>query len=142
MLVGRFAPRWRVRRHEPPAPLAVHERHAVVIGTGLAGCAVIERLAARGWRVTSLERHAALARDASGNPAGVFHPIISRDDSVASRITRAGFLYALQRWKALEQAGHRPLRGSEGLLQLAANDEEASLMAAAMAAFGLSVRST
>jgi tRNA 5-methylaminomethyl-2-thiouridine biosynthesis bifunctional protein len=135
MLVGRFAPRWRVRRHEPPAPLAVHERHAVVIGTGLAGCAVIERLAARGWRVTSLERHVALARDASGNPAGVFHPLLSRDDGVASRITRAGFLYALQRWKALEHAGHCPVRGSEGLLQLAANHEEASMMAAALAGF-------
>jgi tRNA 5-methylaminomethyl-2-thiouridine biosynthesis bifunctional protein len=135
MLMGRFAPRWRVRRHEPPAPLAVRERHAVVIGTGLAGCAVIERLAARGWRVTSLERHAALARDASGNPAGVFHPLLSRDDGVASRITRAGFLYALQRWKALDQAGHHPVRGSEGLLQLAENDEEASMMAAALAGF-------
>jgi tRNA 5-methylaminomethyl-2-thiouridine biosynthesis bifunctional protein len=135
MLAGRFAPRWRVRRHEPPAPLAVRERHAVVIGTGLAGCAVIERFAARGWRVTSLERHAALARDASGNPAGVFHPLLSRDDGVASRITRTGFLYALQRWKALEQAGHCPVRGSEGLLQLAENDEEASMMAAALAGF-------
>lgn len=57
MLVGRFAPRWRVRRYEPPAPFGHDERHAVVIGAGLAGCAVIERLAARGWRVTSLERH-------------------------------------------------------------------------------------
>src|SRR5471032_1029598 len=69
MLVGHFAPRWRVRRYEPPAPLAVEERHAVVIGAGLAGCAVIERLAARGWRITSLERHASVAQDASGNPA-------------------------------------------------------------------------
>jgi tRNA 5-methylaminomethyl-2-thiouridine biosynthesis bifunctional protein len=135
MLTGRFAPRWRVRRHEPPTPLAVRERHAIVIGTGLAGCAVIERLAARGWRVTSLERHAALARDASGNPAGVFHPLLSRDDGVASRITRSGFLYALQRWNALEQAGHKTFRGSEGLLQLASSEEEASMMAAALARF-------
>ncbi|SDF88264.1 bifunctional tRNA (5-methylaminomethyl-2-thiouridine)(34)-methyltransferase MnmD/FAD-dependent 5-carboxymethylaminomethyl-2-thiouridine(34) oxidoreductase MnmC [Paraburkholderia phenazinium] len=135
MLVGRFAPRWRVRRHEPPAPLAVSERHAVVIGAGLAGCAVIERLAARGWRITSLERHDSLARDASGNPAGVFHPMLSRDDSVASRITRAGFLYARQRWEMLAQAGHGPTRGAEGLLQLAANEEEASMMAAALATF-------
>jgi tRNA 5-methylaminomethyl-2-thiouridine biosynthesis bifunctional protein len=136
MLVGRFAPRWRVRRHEPPAPLAVQERHAVVIGTGLAGCAVIERLAARGWRVTSLERHAALARDASGNPAGVFHPMLWRDDGVASRITRAGFLYALRRWTMLEEAGHRLVRGSEGLLQLASTEEESNMMAAALASFG------
>ncbi|CAB3712453.1 bifunctional tRNA (5-methylaminomethyl-2-thiouridine)(34)-methyltransferase MnmD/FAD-dependent 5-carboxymethylaminomethyl-2-thiouridine(34) oxidoreductase MnmC [Paraburkholderia rhynchosiae] len=137
MLVGHFAPRWRVRRHEPPAPLgplAPDERHAVVIGAGLAGCAVIERLSARGWRVTSLERHASVAQDASGNPAGVFHPMISRDDSVASRVTRAGFLYALKRWAALERLGHAPLRGAPGLLQIADNDEEARAMSEAIAA--------
>ncbi|HEX7908575.1 MAG TPA: bifunctional tRNA (5-methylaminomethyl-2-thiouridine)(34)-methyltransferase MnmD/FAD-dependent 5-carboxymethylaminomethyl-2-thiouridine(34) oxidoreductase MnmC [Paraburkholderia sp.] len=136
MLVGHFAPRWRVRRYEPPAPLALDERHAVVIGAGLAGCAVIERLAARGWRVTSLERHASVAQDASGNPAGVFHPMISRDDSVASRVTRAGFLYGLQRWAALERFGHAPLRGGQGLLQIAADDEEARSISEAIAAFG------
>src|SRR6185437_7762702 len=125
MLVGHFAPRWRVRRYEPPAPHALVERHAVVIGAGLAGCAAVERLTARGWRVTSLERHASVAHDASGNPAGVFHPMISRDDSVASRVTRTGFLYALRRWAALERLGLRPLRGGEGLLQIAADDDEA-----------------
>ncbi|MGF6780515.1 bifunctional tRNA (5-methylaminomethyl-2-thiouridine)(34)-methyltransferase MnmD/FAD-dependent 5-carboxymethylaminomethyl-2-thiouridine(34) oxidoreductase MnmC [Paraburkholderia sp. GAS334] len=135
MLVGRFAPRWRVRRHEPPLPLAVDERHAIVIGAGLAGCAVIERLTARGWHVTSLERHDAIAREASGNPAGVFHPMLSRDDSVASRITRAGFLYALQRWAALEDAGHSITRGPSGLLQLAANEEEAREMTESLASF-------
>jgi len=135
MLVGRFAPRYRVRRHEPPLPLAVDERHAIVIGTGLAGCAAIERLTARGWRVTSLERHAGIARDASGNPAGVFHPMLSRDDSVGSRITRSGFLYALRRWSSLGQRGHRPLRGPAGLLQIAADEEEARVMAKAFASF-------
>ncbi|MFM0722472.1 bifunctional tRNA (5-methylaminomethyl-2-thiouridine)(34)-methyltransferase MnmD/FAD-dependent 5-carboxymethylaminomethyl-2-thiouridine(34) oxidoreductase MnmC [Paraburkholderia strydomiana] len=135
MLVGHFAPRWRVRRYEPPAPLALDERHAVVIGAGLAGSAVIERLAARGWRVTSLERHASVAQDASGNPAGVFHPMISRDDSVASRITRAGFLYALRRWAELERRGHRLVRGVPGLLQIAADDDEARAIGDAIAAF-------
>lgn len=136
MLVGHFAPRWRVRRYEPPAPLALDDRHAVVIGAGLAGCAVIERLAARGWRVTSLERHAGVAQDASGNPAGVFHPMISRDDSVASRVTRAGFLYSLRRWAALERLGHRPSRGGLGLLQIAADDEEARSIGKAIAESG------
>ncbi|WP_345812379.1 bifunctional tRNA (5-methylaminomethyl-2-thiouridine)(34)-methyltransferase MnmD/FAD-dependent 5-carboxymethylaminomethyl-2-thiouridine(34) oxidoreductase MnmC [Paraburkholderia sp. PREW-6R] len=136
MLVGHFEPRWRVRRHEPPLPFASEERHAIVIGAGLAGCAVIERLAARGWRVTSLERHGSVAQEASGNPAGVFHPMISRDDSVASRVTRAGFLYALKRWADLERSGHAPLRGGHGLLQIAADDEEARLMVEAIAALG------
>lgn len=135
MLVGHFAPRWRVRRYEPPVPLAVDERHAIVIGAGLAGCAAIERLAARGWRVTSLERHASAAQDASGNPAGVFHPMMSRDDSVASRATRAAFLYSLGRWAALERLGHRPLRGKTGLLQIAADEDEARAIGDAIAAF-------
>jgi tRNA 5-methylaminomethyl-2-thiouridine biosynthesis bifunctional protein len=133
MLRGHFAPRWRVRRHEPPLPFAVNERHAVVIGAGLAGCALIERLAARGWHVTSLERHAAVARDASGNPAGVFHPMLSRDDSVASRITRASFLYALRRWDVLAQSGQQVTRSTAGLLQIADDDEDMRLMTAALA---------
>ncbi|SDD35629.1 bifunctional tRNA (5-methylaminomethyl-2-thiouridine)(34)-methyltransferase MnmD/FAD-dependent 5-carboxymethylaminomethyl-2-thiouridine(34) oxidoreductase MnmC [Paraburkholderia lycopersici] len=130
MLVGRFAPRWRVRRHEPPLPLALRERHAVVVGAGLAGCALVERLAARGWRVTLIERNAAPALEASGNPAGVFHPLISRDDSSASRITRASFLYALRRWDALEAAGHAPRRSRAGLLHLATDDESRAVAAA------------
>jgi tRNA 5-methylaminomethyl-2-thiouridine biosynthesis bifunctional protein len=134
-LVGRFAPRWRVRRYEPPLPAAVRERHAVVIGAGLAGCALVERLAARGWRVTLVERHAAPAREASGNPAGVFHPLISRDDSSASRITRAGFLYARQRWAALDAMGEGPVRTNSGLLHLA-TDDESRAVAAALASFG------
>ncbi|RAR66784.1 tRNA 5-methylaminomethyl-2-thiouridine biosynthesis bifunctional protein [Paraburkholderia unamae] len=135
MLVGRFAPRWRVRRYEPPLPLALRERHAIVVGAGLAGCALVERLAARGWRVTLIERNAAPALEASGNPAGVFHPLISRDDSSASRITRAGFLYALRRWAALEAAGHAPTRSHAGLLHLA-TDDESRAVAAALESFG------
>ena len=134
MLTGHFAPRWRVRRHEPPLPVALPatacERHAIVVGAGLAGCALVERLAARGWRVTLIERHNAPAREASGNPAGVFHPLISRDDSSASRITRAGFLYALRRWAALEATGHVPVRTREGLLHLATDDESLAVAAA------------
>jgi len=136
MLVGHFAPRWRVRRYEPPAPLPVSERHAVVIGAGLAGCAVIERLAARGWHITSLERHRAAAQEASGNPAGVFHPMLSRDDSVASRITRAGFLYALQRWSTLGDASQNLMRGARGLLQIAESEEEAQAFAHVLETLG------
>jgi tRNA 5-methylaminomethyl-2-thiouridine biosynthesis bifunctional protein len=136
MLVGTFAPRWRVRRHEPPAPLALAERHAVVIGAGLAGCALIERLAARGWRVTALERHSRVAHETSGNPVGVFHPLLSRDDSAASRITRAGFLYALHRWRTLEEAGYRFQRSRQGLLHLPADENEAQAISEAIATLG------
>jgi tRNA 5-methylaminomethyl-2-thiouridine biosynthesis bifunctional protein len=136
MLIGRFAPRWRLRRHEPPQPFAAAERHAIVVGAGLAGCALVERLAARGWRVTLVERRARAGCEASGNPAGVFHPLLSRDDSVASQITRTGFLYALARWRALERAGHDFARSRGGLLQIADDDEHARALGAAIAERG------
>ena len=51
-LVARFAPRYVVRRHEPPAPYD-GARRGVVIGAGLAGAACAEALARRGWQVRS-----------------------------------------------------------------------------------------
>jgi tRNA 5-methylaminomethyl-2-thiouridine biosynthesis bifunctional protein len=133
--VARFAPRWRVRRHEPPVALDILQRDAIVIGAGLAGCAVGSRLASRGWRVTLIDRHAMPARDASGNPAGVFHPIVWRDDSVAARLTRAGFLHALGQWQALEDAGHALHRSGDGLLQIADSADDARALAIAIERF-------
>jgi hypothetical protein len=77
-------------------------RNAMVIGAGLAGAAVCERLCARGWDVELVERHAEPAQEASGNPAGAFHPVVTPDDSVFARLTRVGFLHSLNRWKVLE----------------------------------------
>ena len=133
---ARFAPRWRVRRHEPPVAVQATTREAIVIGAGLAGCAMTSRLASRGWRVTLIDRHDSPARDASGNPAGVFHPIVWREDSIAARLTRAGFLDALRRWQALEAAGHDLRRSRAGLLQIADTPEDAEALAVAIARFG------
>ncbi|MDR5737099.1 bifunctional tRNA (5-methylaminomethyl-2-thiouridine)(34)-methyltransferase MnmD/FAD-dependent 5-carboxymethylaminomethyl-2-thiouridine(34) oxidoreductase MnmC [Caballeronia sp. LZ016] len=135
-MTGRFAPRWRVRRHEPPVACHAPVREAIVIGAGLAGCAMTSALASRGWRVTLIDRHASPALDASGNPAGVFHPIVWRDDSIAARLTRAGFLHALRRWPALEAAGHDLQRSVAGLLQIADTPEDADALAAAIERFG------
>jgi tRNA 5-methylaminomethyl-2-thiouridine biosynthesis bifunctional protein len=78
------------------------ERRATVIGAGLAGAAVCERLCARGWQVTLHEKHAEPAMEASGNHAGAFHPVATPDDSVFARLTRAGFLYSLKNWSSLK----------------------------------------
>lgn len=134
--VGEYAPRWRMRRHEPPRALPVAARDAIVIGAGLAGCAVVERLAARGWNVTLIERHARIASDASGNPAGVFHPLMTRDDNVASRLTRSGFLHALARWRALEHAGHGFARSTRGMIHLAESADDFVRMRDAFDALG------
>jgi tRNA 5-methylaminomethyl-2-thiouridine biosynthesis bifunctional protein len=104
------------------------QRTAVVVGAGLAGAAVCERLCARGWEVELYERHAEPAQEASGNHAGSFHPIATPDDSVFARLTRAAFLYSINRWSELQD-----LRWDRcGVLQLARNEkEEASQRAAA-----------
>jgi tRNA 5-methylaminomethyl-2-thiouridine biosynthesis bifunctional protein len=89
MLCGRFA---GMAGRETPK-----DRHALVVGGGIAGCLVAERLAARGWAVDLLERRDGLARETSGNPAGVLQPVPSADGNRLSRLTLAGFHYALRR---------------------------------------------
>ena len=76
-------------------------QHVAVIGAGVAGAAVAHALAARGLSVTVLERAGAPAQAASGNPLAVFRPLISREDSLSSRLTRAAFLHDLRAWTAL-----------------------------------------
>src|SRR5512139_3602961 len=76
-------------------------QHVAVIGAGVAGAAVAHALAQRGVTVTVLERADAMAMGASGNPVGVFRPLVSRDDNLASRLTRAAFLHDLRAWAAL-----------------------------------------
>jgi len=117
MLRGSFAPRWPPRRPRAPEPEPV-SRHAIVIGAGLAGAAISERLARRGWRIDLIESRALPAPAAAARYAGVFHPHLSRDDCVLSRVTRNGFLYAVSRWAALEQAGLALAWARCGVLQL------------------------
>ncbi len=93
-------------------------RHAIVIGAGLAGAAVCERLCTRGWRVTLIERHAAPAAEASGNHAGSFHPLIARDGNRMARLTQAGVTYALDYWRTLEATGAQFGWQACGALQL------------------------
>jgi tRNA 5-methylaminomethyl-2-thiouridine biosynthesis bifunctional protein len=93
MLCARFAPRWRVRRYDPAVPYA-GERHALVIGAGLAGAHAAWVLASRGWRVDVLERAARAALGASALPCGLLHPQITLDDNHAGRLSRTGFQLA------------------------------------------------
>jgi len=108
------------------------ERRAIVVGAGIAGTAVSERLCARGWSVTLLERQSAAA--ASERMAGVFHPVLTPDDSLFARLTRAAFLYALTRWRTLEDGGHGPVWDECGVLQLARDAKEEAAQRAAIAA--------
>src|SRR5690349_19902338 len=54
MLTARYVPRMG-KRQEAPEPLNWPERRAIVVGAGLAGAAVCERLTSRGWAVDLIE---------------------------------------------------------------------------------------
>ena len=123
-----------IARHEKPGRTPfIPERSAAVVGAGLAGAAVCERLCARGWDVTLYERHAAPAQEASGNHAGSFHPIVTPDDSILARLTRAAFLASLRRFAALQNLRWDPC----GVLQLARDGKEEASQRKALASLGL-----
>lgn len=122
-LAARF--RGEARPVEPVSP-----RHVAVIGAGVAGAAIAHALAQRGLDVTVLERAAAPAQAASGNPMAVFRPVISRDDNRATRLTRAAFLHDQRAWARL--AGVEWARC--GVLHLAKDAEAATKQQQALAA--------
>jgi tRNA 5-methylaminomethyl-2-thiouridine biosynthesis bifunctional protein len=114
-----------------PAPLT-SERRALVIGAGLAGCATAASLAARGWQVSLLERHADVAQEASGNPQGVLYLKLSAHGTALSQLIVSGFGYTRRLLQTLQ-------RGRDwddcGVLQLAFNAKEAERQAQLAAAF-------
>lgn len=77
-------------------------QRVAVVGAGVAGSAVAHALARRGVEVVVLERAAAPAQAASGNPVAVFRPVIARADNASTRLTRAAFLHDLRAWRALD----------------------------------------
>ncbi len=114
-----------------PAPLS-SERRVLVIGAGLAGCATAASLAARGWQVSLLERHAAVAQEASGNPQGVLYLKLSAHGTALSQLIVSGFGYTRRLLETLQ-------RGTDwddcGVLQLAFNEKERERQAQLAAAF-------
>ncbi|MDO9005358.1 MAG: FAD-dependent 5-carboxymethylaminomethyl-2-thiouridine(34) oxidoreductase MnmC [Aquabacterium sp.] len=92
---------FRFEPHHTPPPLPgglwptrtePTQRHAMVIGGGLAGCAAAWALARQGWRITIIDAHAAPAQGASGNPGGLFHSVVHGEDGIHARAHRAAAL--------------------------------------------------
>jgi len=114
----------------PPQPAGA--RHALVIGAGLAGCATAASLAQRGWRVTLLERHGAIAQEASGNPQGVLYLKLSAHGTTLSRLIVSGFGHTR---RLLEQLHRGTDWDNCGVLQLAFDAKEAQRQAQLAAVF-------
>lgn len=122
---------WYARPARPSGP-----RSALVIGGGMAGCASAASLAARGWQVTLVERHGALAEEASGNPQGVLYLKLSAHGTALSRLIVSGFGHTRRLIERL-QAGTQ--WSACGVLQLGFDETETQRQAQLAAAFPASL---
>lgn len=101
----------------PPAPRSWPIKpHLAVIGGGLAGAAVAQVMAQSGWQITVIDRHAEPAQEASGNLAGLVHPLITADWNLRSQFYYQG-LQATWRWVAPWLAKHEVIGDFNGLEQ-------------------------
>lgn len=133
--LARFAPAFVPRSAPARSSLSGGSRRAVIVGGGLAGCAAAWALADQGWDSLVIDRHEAPAREASGNPAGLFHGVVHRDDGTHARFNRAAALAARQSVRqAIELDG--AAGGLRGLLRLETSGATTD-MQATLASLGL-----
>jgi tRNA 5-methylaminomethyl-2-thiouridine biosynthesis bifunctional protein len=107
-----------------PVPIVAPSDSVLVIGGGLAGAGIAHSLSLRGLSALVVDPVFAHGLGAShaGHRAAALTPLLSRDDDIRARLSRAGTLRALQRWQPLPQPA-RPLRC--GTLELAASGQDA-----------------
>lgn len=137
MTRARFQPRHATRSWRQAAAVEPGgEREAIVVGAGLAGAWAAWALARQGWQCTALDRHAAPAAEASGNPGGLFHATVHADDGPHARLQRAAALLAaatLRPW-----IGDGNVAGAvEGLLRLVHEGETVETLQARLRRLGL-----
>lgn len=95
LLTGTHAPAWTT--YPAPAPDPVWPlRRALVVGAGVAGCAIASALARRGWDVAVHERASAVCAEGSAQPRVADHLHLSPDDNHLARLTRAALMCALR----------------------------------------------
>ncbi|MFT7227564.1 MAG: tRNA 5-methylaminomethyl-2-thiouridine biosynthesis bifunctional protein [Methylophilaceae bacterium] len=100
---------------------------AIVVGGGIAGCSTAYALVKRGIAVTLIERHTAIAQEASGNPVSMLYPKFSAGTNILSTIASHGFTFTLALLKALnsqQSNDHNVLFQLCGQIQLAFNQRE------------------
>jgi tRNA 5-methylaminomethyl-2-thiouridine biosynthesis bifunctional protein len=110
------------RLEAPRSVATLRERRAVVIGAGLAGTLAAERLASRDWDVQLVDARP----ERSVAAVGLVRPIANLRDALNAQLSRAAFLYALQHYRGLQRDGYHLVWDRCGVLQLAADDEEAA----------------
>ncbi|AHE67220.1 bifunctional tRNA (5-methylaminomethyl-2-thiouridine)(34)-methyltransferase MnmD/FAD-dependent 5-carboxymethylaminomethyl-2-thiouridine(34) oxidoreductase MnmC [Legionella oakridgensis] len=104
----------------------VKDRHAMIVGGGLAGCYSAYALARRGWKVTLIDEQKHAGEGASGNRRAVLYPKISSYRSPLTEFMLTAYVFAIRAYKALLNPHIGHLGGG---LQLAYNSKEQVIQA-------------
>lgn len=105
MLTGTYEGTTCVAAGEPPR----EDAGITIIGAGMAGATLAHALAERGYRVTVYEKET-IASDASGNPAGVLYPQLTKYYQPATAWHFTGYDFTrrkLQQWQSMGVEFHR-----------------------------------
>lgn len=91
-------PQGTVQRMLRQPHVAEGDRRAVVVGAGVAGAGVAHALALRGWRVQVMDLRQRRVLEHGRHHAAALTPMVTRDDDIRARLSRAGSLRAHARW--------------------------------------------
>ena len=125
MLAGKMAAQSPAKQTLPWfQPPVVHKqsKRVAVIGAGIAGITTAWSLANRGWQVELIEKHSAIAREASGNPLGVLMPRITLDQTVEGEFYASAFFAMLNLLNHIKQTDEAFSWQANGVLQLASSE--------------------
>ncbi len=98
MTVGSLEKSPRVRLLEPwrnSSSAFVGQSRAVVIGAGIAGAQVANKLAQRGFTVEVLEQNSTAGAEASGNPRAIISPKLNAKPSIEEEFSISAYLNAI-----------------------------------------------
>ncbi|MBN3563558.1 bifunctional tRNA (5-methylaminomethyl-2-thiouridine)(34)-methyltransferase MnmD/FAD-dependent 5-carboxymethylaminomethyl-2-thiouridine(34) oxidoreductase MnmC [Aliamphritea spongicola] len=125
ILTGQFSSTQPVNTGTPwltlPLPPA-HQKHAIIIGAGLAGACTAWSLVQRGWKVEVIDQHPAAAQAGSGNHQGALYAKLPAKPISSSQLHLQGFLHALNFLQSNIPA--EGIWNQCGMLQLATTDKE------------------
>lgn len=117
----------RIKRYTPwhlTLPIQ-HQKHAIILGAGLAGCCTAAALANRGWRVTLIDEAEEVGGGASGNQYAVLYPKFSVFHSPLNDFMLSAFIFAVRFYRELLL--HFPIGELAGILQLPSKNQSHSL---------------
>jgi tRNA 5-methylaminomethyl-2-thiouridine biosynthesis bifunctional protein len=110
------------------------KKRALIIGAGLAGSSTAFELAERNWDVVIVDRHAQAASESSGNPWGMYYPLLTKHRSALSEFSLQAYDYLLRRLHANTTNETSTLEAlhTHGILQLKRRDKDFDRYTSAM----------